>query len=157
MSDFVNSGWSVFVAALTIVGLLGCLWLLFIASPEQMTPTNPTMVTLWAIQYAKLHLVCDRGGWGRSRAGRQGLEIRCLDPRRAVHREDPDTLRVDGDCGLAAQHQVPAGIAAAGGDSAAGRREHPRVDDVAETPQRDNIVWPLSSTRESSSGGIVAS
>lgn len=32
MSDFVSNGWSIFVAVLTIVGLLGCLWLLFIAS-----------------------------------------------------------------------------------------------------------------------------
>jgi cytochrome c oxidase cbb3-type subunit 3 len=43
MSDFVNSGWSVFVAALTIVGLLGCLWLLFIASRRQpMAADNST-------------------------------------------------------------------------------------------------------------------
>lgn len=32
MSDFFSSGWSIFIAVLTIAGLLGCLWLLFIAS-----------------------------------------------------------------------------------------------------------------------------
>ncbi|HWI12468.1 MAG TPA: cytochrome-c oxidase, cbb3-type subunit III [Burkholderiaceae bacterium] len=43
MSDFVNSGWSIFVAALTIGGLLGCLWLLFVASRRQpMAADNST-------------------------------------------------------------------------------------------------------------------
>lgn len=32
MSDFTSSGWSIYIGALTIVGLLGCLWLLIIAS-----------------------------------------------------------------------------------------------------------------------------
>lgn len=40
-----------FMVAVAAVGVW-VVWLLFIASPEQMTPTNPTMVTLWAIQYA---------------------------------------------------------------------------------------------------------
>jgi cytochrome c oxidase cbb3-type subunit 3 len=32
MSDFTHLGWSLFVGAATVIGLLGCLWLLFIAS-----------------------------------------------------------------------------------------------------------------------------
>ncbi|MGE5117903.1 MAG: cytochrome-c oxidase, cbb3-type subunit III [Betaproteobacteria bacterium] len=32
MSDFFSSGWSWYVASLTLLGLLGCLWLLYIAS-----------------------------------------------------------------------------------------------------------------------------
>ena len=32
MSDFFSNGWSIFIAAATIAGLLGCLWLLFVAS-----------------------------------------------------------------------------------------------------------------------------
>jgi cytochrome c oxidase cbb3-type subunit 3 len=32
MSDFVNSGWSIFIAVATALGLAGCLWLLFVAS-----------------------------------------------------------------------------------------------------------------------------
>jgi cytochrome c oxidase cbb3-type subunit III len=32
MSDFVNNGWSVYIAALTVLGLLGCLVLLFVAA-----------------------------------------------------------------------------------------------------------------------------
>ena len=32
MSDFSSSGWSIFIAAATVGGLLACLWLLFVAS-----------------------------------------------------------------------------------------------------------------------------
>jgi cytochrome c oxidase cbb3-type subunit 3 len=32
MSDFFSGGWSVFVTAATLLGLAGCLWLLFVAS-----------------------------------------------------------------------------------------------------------------------------
>ncbi|CAM5781895.1 cytochrome-c oxidase, cbb3-type subunit III [Rhizobacter fulvus] len=32
MSDFTHIGWSIFVGAATVIGLLGCLWLLFVAS-----------------------------------------------------------------------------------------------------------------------------
>ena len=32
MSDFFNSGWSIFVGAATVISLLACLWLLFVAS-----------------------------------------------------------------------------------------------------------------------------
>jgi cytochrome c oxidase cbb3-type subunit 3 len=43
MSDFVNSGWAIFVAAFTVIGLLGCLWLLFVASKRQvMAADNST-------------------------------------------------------------------------------------------------------------------
>lgn len=43
MSDFVNSGWSVFIAAATIVGLLACLLLLLFASRRQpMASDNST-------------------------------------------------------------------------------------------------------------------
>ena len=43
MSDFFNSGWSIFVAASTVLGLLGCLWLLYVASKrEPMAADNST-------------------------------------------------------------------------------------------------------------------
>jgi cytochrome c oxidase cbb3-type subunit III len=43
VSDFVNSGWAIFVGAATVVGLLACLWLLFIASKRQpMAADNST-------------------------------------------------------------------------------------------------------------------
>ncbi|MGK2898273.1 MAG: cytochrome-c oxidase, cbb3-type subunit III [Burkholderiaceae bacterium] len=43
MSDFFNSGWSIFVGTFTVLGLLGCLWLLFVASKRQpMAADNST-------------------------------------------------------------------------------------------------------------------
>jgi cytochrome c oxidase cbb3-type subunit 3 len=43
MSDFVNSGWAWFVGGATILGLLGCLWLLSVASKRQvMAADNST-------------------------------------------------------------------------------------------------------------------
>jgi cytochrome c oxidase cbb3-type subunit 3 len=47
MSDFVNSGWSIFVAALTIVGLLACLWLLVAASKRQVMADDNTTGHVW--------------------------------------------------------------------------------------------------------------
>ena len=43
MSDFFNSGWSIFIGAATVLGLLGCLWLLYVASQrEPMAADNST-------------------------------------------------------------------------------------------------------------------
>ncbi len=43
MSDFFHSGWSIFVAAATVIGLLACLWLLYVASNRQpMAADNST-------------------------------------------------------------------------------------------------------------------
>jgi cytochrome c oxidase cbb3-type subunit 3 len=43
MSDFFNSGWSIFIASATVIGLLGCLWLLWVASKRQpMAADNST-------------------------------------------------------------------------------------------------------------------
>ena len=35
MSDFFNNGWSIFVTAATVIGLLACLWLLLVASKRK--------------------------------------------------------------------------------------------------------------------------
>jgi cytochrome c oxidase cbb3-type subunit 3 len=35
MSDFFSSGWSIFIAVVTLLGLAGCLWLLLVASKRQ--------------------------------------------------------------------------------------------------------------------------
>ena len=40
MSDFFNDGWSIFVAAATVAGLLACLWLLYVASNRQPMATD---------------------------------------------------------------------------------------------------------------------
>ena len=43
MNDFINSGWAIFVGAATVIGLLACLWLLFVASKRQvMADDNST-------------------------------------------------------------------------------------------------------------------
>ena len=43
MSDFMSDGWSFFIAAATVLGLLACLWLLYVASHrEPMAADNST-------------------------------------------------------------------------------------------------------------------
>jgi cytochrome c oxidase cbb3-type subunit III len=47
MSDFVSSGWSVFVAVATVVSLLACLLLLAFASKRKIIPNDPTTGHVW--------------------------------------------------------------------------------------------------------------
>ena len=47
MSDFFNSGWSIFVAAVTIVSLLACLALLIIASRRRVMAKDNTTGHVW--------------------------------------------------------------------------------------------------------------
>lgn len=47
MSDFVNSGWSLFVAATTIVGLVACIALLVIASRRRVMADDNTTGHVW--------------------------------------------------------------------------------------------------------------
>jgi cytochrome c oxidase cbb3-type subunit 3 len=47
MSDFVNNGWSVFVAVATVVSLLACLVLLAMASRRKVIPNDPTTGHVW--------------------------------------------------------------------------------------------------------------
>lgn len=47
MSDFFNSGWSIFVAAVTIVGLIACLALLIIASRRKVMANDNTTGHVW--------------------------------------------------------------------------------------------------------------
>ena len=42
MSDFFNNGWAVFVGAATVIGLLWCLWLLFVASKREVMGVDNT-------------------------------------------------------------------------------------------------------------------
>jgi cytochrome c oxidase cbb3-type subunit 3 len=34
MSDFIQGGWSLFIAAITIIGIMACIWLLFSQSKK---------------------------------------------------------------------------------------------------------------------------
>ena len=47
MSDFFNSGWSIFVAAVTILGLIACLGLLIIASRRKVMANDNTTGHVW--------------------------------------------------------------------------------------------------------------
>jgi cytochrome c oxidase cbb3-type subunit 3 len=47
MSDFVSSGWSVFVAAATVLSLVACLVMLAIASKRKIIPNDPTTGHVW--------------------------------------------------------------------------------------------------------------
>ncbi|MFN3860246.1 MAG: cytochrome-c oxidase, cbb3-type subunit III [Roseateles sp.] len=47
MSDFFSSGWSVFIAASTVLGLLACAVLLFIASRRQVMASDNTTGHVW--------------------------------------------------------------------------------------------------------------
>ena len=47
MSDFISGGWSVFIAALTIVGLVACLALLIIASRRRVMADDNTTGHVW--------------------------------------------------------------------------------------------------------------
>ncbi|QXZ11135.1 cytochrome-c oxidase, cbb3-type subunit III [Comamonas sp. Y33R10-2] len=40
MSDFVNNFWSVYVAAITLIGIVGCLVLLFVVARKKVDPTG---------------------------------------------------------------------------------------------------------------------
>ena len=47
MSDFISGGWSIYIAALTIVGLLACLALLLIASRRKVMSDDNTTGHVW--------------------------------------------------------------------------------------------------------------
>ncbi len=47
MSDFFSSGWSYFVAGVTILGLVGCLWLLIVAARRRVMANDNTTGHVW--------------------------------------------------------------------------------------------------------------
>lgn len=47
MSDFINSGWSIFIAAVTILGLVACLLLLVVASKRKVMANDNTTGHVW--------------------------------------------------------------------------------------------------------------
>ena len=55
MSDFVNSGWSIFVAAATIIGLAWCLWLLFVASKREVMADDNTTGHVWDVDLKEMN------------------------------------------------------------------------------------------------------
>jgi cytochrome c oxidase cbb3-type subunit 3 len=55
MSDFVNSGWSIFVAAATVIGLVWCLWLLFVASKREVMADDNTTGHIWDVDLREMN------------------------------------------------------------------------------------------------------
>jgi cytochrome c oxidase cbb3-type subunit III len=55
MSDFVNNGWSIFIAAVVLIGLLWCLWLLLVASKRKVIPGDNTTGHVWDVDLRELN------------------------------------------------------------------------------------------------------
>jgi cytochrome c oxidase cbb3-type subunit III len=55
MSDFIHSGWSIFVAAATVLGLVWCLWLLFVASKRRVMADDNTTGHVWDVDLRELN------------------------------------------------------------------------------------------------------
>jgi cytochrome c oxidase cbb3-type subunit III len=55
MSDFVNIGWSWYVAGITLVGLVWCLWLLLVASKRKVIPGDDTTGHVWDVDLKELN------------------------------------------------------------------------------------------------------
>ena len=49
MSDFFSSGWSIFIAVVTIFGLAACLWLLLVASKREVMANDNTTGHTWDV------------------------------------------------------------------------------------------------------------
>ena len=74
MSDFFHSGWSIFVAAATVIGLVWCLWLLFVASQRNYFHAIDTRAEEIAAEIAKAGSAAE---WLRSTTG---VRVRFLPP-----------------------------------------------------------------------------
>jgi len=55
MSDFFHSGWSIFVAAATVLGLVWCLWLLFVASQRKVMADDNTTGHVWDVDLREMN------------------------------------------------------------------------------------------------------
>ncbi len=55
MSDFVNSGWSWYVAGVTVVGLVWCIWLLLVAAKRKVIPGDDTTGHVWDVDLKELN------------------------------------------------------------------------------------------------------
>jgi cytochrome c oxidase cbb3-type subunit 3 len=55
MSDFFHSGWSIFVSAATVLGLVWCLWLLFVASKREVMADDNTTGHVWDVDLKEMN------------------------------------------------------------------------------------------------------
>ena len=63
MSDFFSVGWSIYIAAATILGLVGCLALLVIASKTKQLAGDNSTGHVWDEDLRELNNPCRAGGW----------------------------------------------------------------------------------------------
>jgi cytochrome c oxidase cbb3-type subunit 3 len=55
MSDFIHGGWSVFVAGATILSLVWCLWLLYVASNRTVMADDNTTGHVWDVDLKEMN------------------------------------------------------------------------------------------------------
>lgn len=55
MSDFIHSGWAIFVAAVTVISLLACLVLLIVASRRKVMADDNTTGHVWDVDLVELN------------------------------------------------------------------------------------------------------
>lgn len=55
MSDFLHSGWSFFVAGATVISLVWCLWLLFVASKRRVMADDNTTGHVWDVDLREMN------------------------------------------------------------------------------------------------------
>ena len=62
MSDFVNNGWSIYISAVVIVGMVACLWLLKVASTRTVMADDNTTGHVWMRTWSNSTIRCHGGG-----------------------------------------------------------------------------------------------
>ena len=55
MSDFFHGGWSIYVAVATVLGLVWCLWLLFVASQRRVMADDNTTGHVWDVDLKEMN------------------------------------------------------------------------------------------------------
>ncbi len=55
MSDFFHGGWSIFIAAATVLGLVWCLWLLFVASQRKVMADDNSTGHVWDVDLKEMN------------------------------------------------------------------------------------------------------
>ncbi|HMO47903.1 MAG TPA: cytochrome-c oxidase, cbb3-type subunit III [Rubrivivax sp.] len=55
MSDFIHGGWGIFVAAATVLGMVWCLWLLFVASKRKVMADDNSTGHVWDVDLKEMN------------------------------------------------------------------------------------------------------
>lgn len=64
MSDFFNNFWSVYIAAVSLIGILGCFLLLVLVARRKVVPSaDNTTGHVWDEDLREPTTPCPNGGW----------------------------------------------------------------------------------------------